>query len=1026
MSVLFSNNASTTLSAGVGNSATSITVADGSVFPSISGSDYFYLTLEVNSDPTLKEIVKCTARSGNTLTITRGQDGTSARTFSNGDKCELRLTAAGLNDVATQADTDTTYTAGSGLSLTGTEFANTAPDQTVALTGAGATSISGTYPNFTITSTDTNTDTDTTYTAGTGITLTGTEFSIGQSVATTDSPTFAGLTTTADVSFGDSDKAIFGADSDLQIYHDGSNSFVRDAGTGNLRLQGTNLFLQNAGGTKNYLGAINSGAVTLYHDNAAKLATTSTGIEVTGQVITDASQDAWAFKGTTGSSGNHSGLWFSGEQARLLLRDGTGTIKTMLAANGTDAQNVINGNTIWHAGNDGSGSGLDADTVDGIEASSFLRSDTNDSISAGTTYTFGTSDTEGFRFTNSSYNKSLYIGGWSSSNSAGISRIRNSNDNLHLDSGANGNLYLNHYSSGTIYANGGTVWHSNNDGSGSGLDADKLDGLHASSFLRSDASDSFTGTLTGGALHAGGEITSSSAKLQVNGFQRTGTIYLHEGTSAVAGNNWPLETTSGGELRWNTNKLWHAGNDGSGSGLDADTVDGVEASGFGRFYNNAVLNSSTTTANLISELQNDYGAFNNNYVTLKCSWSYANNSDLVTGHSTIGTIELAGCLVEAWGGTYKHIRITRPTTGTGGSTICVYNDQGSSYSPAWREIWTSESDGAGSGLDADTVDGIDSSRIIFGQNSTGTTRTNPSQTLKSGFYDEYQTNTPTSTWYSYINIRHDNTGNNYGHQIAGSFYDLNLWNRNINNNSFGSWTKSWSSANDGSGSGLDADLLDGVQGGSYLRSDATDYVNGVLYLRADIRNEDAYRDHSCMGHYNSYKTNQIWSMGSSYRSHASGTNFGNLYGAAYKHTNNSTGGTMASGHQFVWCQNGTGYAALGTNIWTSGNVTAYSDIRVKKNIERIPNALDKVCRLNGYTFERTDVKFDNEGEPTVPVKQTGVIAQEVLEVLPEAVTGDEENHYSVAYGNMVGLLIESIKELKAEVDDLKAQLEQNQ
>ena len=915
MSVLFSNNASTTLSAGVGNSATSITVADGSVFPSISGSDYFYLTLEVNSDPTLKEIVKCTARSGNTLTITRGQDGTSARTFSNGDKCELRLTAAGLNDVATQADTDTTYTAGSGLSLTGTEFANTAPDQTVALTGAGATSISGTYPNFTITSTDTNTDTDTTYTAGTGITLTGTEFSIGQSVATTDSPTFAGLTTTADVSFGDSDKAIFGADSDLQIYHDGSNSFVRDAGTGNLRLQGTNLFLQNAGGTKNYLGAINSGAVTLYHDNAAKLATTSTGIEVTGQVITDASQDAWAFKGTTGSSGNHSGLWFSGEQARLLLRDGTGTIKTMLAANGTDAQNVINGNTIWHAGNDGSGSGLDADTVDGIEASSFLRS---------------------------------------------------------------------------------------------------------------DASDSFTGTLTGGALHAGGEITSSSAKLQVNGFQRTGTIYLHEGTSAVAGNNWPLETTSGGELRWNTNKLWHAGNDGSGSGLDADTVDGVEASGFGRFYNNAVLNSSTTTANLISELQNDYGAFNNNYVTLKCSWSYANNSDLVTGHSTIGTIELAGCLVEAWGGTYKHIRITRPTTGTGGSTICVYNDQGSSYSPAWREIWTSESDGAGSGLDADTVDGIDSSRIIFGQNSTGTTRTNPSQTLKSGFYDEYQTNTPTSTWYSYINIRHDNTGNNYGHQIAGSFYDLNLWNRNINNNSFGSWTKSWSSANDGSGSGLDADLLDGVQGGSYLRSDATDYVNGVLYLRADIRNEDAYRDHSCMGHYNSYKTNQIWSMGSSYRSHASGTNFGNLYGAAYKHTNNSTGGTMASGHQFVWCQNGTGYAALGTNIWTSGNVTAYSDIRVKKNIERIPNALDKVCRLNGYTFERTDVKFDNEGEPTVPVKQTGVIAQEVLEVLPEAVTGDEENHYSVAYGNMVGLLIESIKELKAEVDDLKAQLEQNQ
>ena len=66
------------------------------------------------------------------------------------------LAGYGITDAT---DTNTTYTAGSGLSLTGTVFANTSPDQTVALTGGGATSISGTYPNFTITSTDTNTDT---------------------------------------------------------------------------------------------------------------------------------------------------------------------------------------------------------------------------------------------------------------------------------------------------------------------------------------------------------------------------------------------------------------------------------------------------------------------------------------------------------------------------------------------------------------------------------------------------------------------------------------------------------------------------------------------------------------------------------------------------------------------------------------------------------------------------------------------------------------------------------------------------
>jgi len=103
-----------------------------------------------------------------------------------------------------------------------------------------------------------------------------------------------------------------------------------------------------------------------------------------------------------------------------------------------------------------------------------------------------------------------------------------------------------------------------------------------------------------------------------------------------------------------------------------------------------------------------------------------------------------------------------------------------------------------------------------------------------------------------------------------------------------------------------------------------------------------------------------------------------------------------------------------SNNWTAaGNITAYSDIRIKTNIEKITGALDKVDQLNGYTFDRTDINT---------TRQTGVIAQEVLKVLPEAVLGTEETTYGVAYGNMVGLLIEAIKELRAEVTDLKARL----
>ena len=73
------------------------------------------------------------------------------------------------------------------------------------------------------------------------------------------------------------------------------------------------------------------------------------------------------------------------------------------------------------------------------------------------------------------------------------------------------------------------------------------------------------------------------------------------------------------------------------------------------------------------------------------------------------------------------------------------------------------------------------------------------------------------------------------------------------------------------------------------------------------------------GVYDSYKTGHIWSMGASYVIPEDGTDFGNLYGLAYKHTNNATGGIMAGGHQAVWCTNGVPKAAMGENgVWAAG------------------------------------------------------------------------------------------------------------
>ena len=99
-----------------------------------------------------------------------------------------------------------------------------------------------------------------------------------------------------------------------------------------------------------------------------------------------------------------------------------------------------------------------ADKVDNIHASSFLRSDADDTVNAGVTYTWSATNTAGLEFVNASYPAySLEIGGWTNSNSNNISRIRNSSGNLHIDCAANGQLYLNHYSGGTCYITTNTV-----------------------------------------------------------------------------------------------------------------------------------------------------------------------------------------------------------------------------------------------------------------------------------------------------------------------------------------------------------------------------------------------------------------------------------------------------------------------------------------------------------------------------------------------------------------------------------------
>lgn len=122
------------------------------------------------------------------------------------------------------------------------------------------------------------------------------------------------------------------------------------------------------------------------------------------------------------------------------------------------------------------------------------------------------------------------------------------------------------------------------------------------------------------------------------------------------------------------------------------------------------------------------------------------------------------------------------------------------------------------------------------------------------------------------------------------------------------------------------------------------------------------------------------------------------------------GSTTSSSYRLY--VNGATYIA--GSLTASGDITAFSDARVKENIVTISDALSKVNNLRGVYFTRKDSDDTAVG--------MGVIAQEVNEVVPEVVKKNNEGMYSVAYGNLVGLLIEAVKEQQLQIEDLSNQI----
>jgi len=330
-------------------------------------------------------------------------------------------------------------------------------------------------------------------------------------------------------------------------------------------------------------------------------------------------------------------------------------------------------------------------------------------------------------------------------------------------------------------------------------------------------------------------------------------------------------------------------------------------------------------------------------------------------------------------------------------------------------------DGSGSGLDADTVDGIQGGNFVRSDqgdtmNGAYTINTTTNEHLiLSGSNDPY--------------IRWQEGATNRAYlQWSASDNSIYVWNQEENKGfklgSTPQWYDSsgygtiWHSRNDGSGSGLDADTVDGKHKTDFMQKGApgsSSHYNADSWLEFDSNNGLYYPNNNAYhiyldGAYFLLRNNQ------NYNGIAFNTNTSSRRGYVYADNGNNIGFLNTGGSWSLKCDNSG-------NVTATGNVTAYSDARLKTNVNTINDALSIVGKLRGVSFD-----WKESGKRSI-----GVIAQEVEEVLPELVLtqqvtdGEVEGNpnpetkeiKSVDYGKIVGVLINAINELKAEVDELK-------
>jgi len=625
---------------------------------------------------------------------------------------------------------------------------------------------------------------------------------------------------------------------------------------------------------------------------------------------------------------------------------------------------TIDGNTAWHAGNDGSGSGLDADLLDGVQGSSYLRSDASDIY---------------YQLTPKG------VGGDSGVGHYGYAMYQESGPWSHPYP----DLIINYHTGikiGAYWNYGGVRFYNNNVGAGGEIEIFSVgDGDNKVRFKDNAVFQAGTDELWIGNYN---QNTATRASIGVSS-----NLHIDSSTDgAMYLNNYAQSRPI---YMQGPNIAWHAGNDGSGSGLDADLLDGYQGAALDhKSYNTSnYLGAGYTSGGL--EKPNVFGSGRLRLQMLRGS-SGVNTGSPDTWNDVLWMSSYTGADVK----TSNALVFGK----TGNSLGFIQSNWDATSWGTYYKIFHAGNDGSGSGLDADLLDGVQGSSYARSDASDTHTGTHT-------FY-----NTAGSSFTApgnHLQVQQQTAGQDayMAFHVAGDYAVYFGIDGGTNQLSVGGWSmganvyKVFHEGNDGSGSGLDADLLDGIQETSLFRA------NGSRTLSGDIQMSNLLGDRIA-----------VYGTKDSATSYAIGIESSTMYYRAHQNHRWYVGNVADGGVSDKMQLTATALTVTGS-ITATGDITAFSDKSLKTDIKPYENF--DISKLEVKRFKRTDL--DNKEDVGIIAQEVqeyfpeaviesedGILSVNYAKLAIAAIAAQKKNSDS-----QINRLHEELKELRQLINTLK-------